>query len=147
MKQTILDEVVFILFFILYNITCRHTIVFYGKDNKYRAFQTSKLHLSACNCNIWTFSVVFFKNFNTSAVVHQKHFNSICVLLILIIFCFQQNRYVFNVIVTSWTWFVYCISWNFDYISTVFEEIKHFCSRAPEKYFSRLLKLIKHKYC
>jgi hypothetical protein len=27
--------------------------------------------------------------------------------------CFQQNRYVFDVIVTSWASFVFCISWNF----------------------------------
>jgi hypothetical protein len=40
--------------------------------------------------------------------------------------CFQQNRYVFDVIVTSWALFVFCISWNFARdISTVFEEIKH----------------------
>ena len=40
--------------------------------------------------------------------------------------CFQQNRYVFDVIVTSWVLFVFCISWNFARdISTVFEEIKH----------------------
>jgi hypothetical protein len=33
------------------------------------------------------------------------------------------------------------ISWNFARdISTVFEEIKHRRSRAPEKYFTRLLK-------
>ena len=37
--------------------------------------------------------------------------------------------------------FVFCISWNFARdISTVFEEIKHLRSRAPEKYFARLLK-------
>jgi hypothetical protein len=40
--------------------------------------------------------------------------------------CFQQNRYVFEVIVTSWALFVFCISWNFARdIWTVFEEIKH----------------------
>jgi hypothetical protein len=27
--------------------------------------------------------------------------------------CFQQNRYVFDVIGTSWALFVFCISWNF----------------------------------
>ena len=55
--------------------------------------------------------------------------------------CFQQNRYVFDVIVTLWVLFVFCISWNFARdISTVFEGIKHFHSRAPEKYFTRLLK-------
>ena len=55
--------------------------------------------------------------------------------------CFQQNRYVFDVIVTSWALFVFCISWNFARdIWTVFEEIKHLRSRAPEKYFTRLLK-------
>jgi hypothetical protein len=31
-KQTILDEVVFILFLCYITVTCRHTIVFYGKD-------------------------------------------------------------------------------------------------------------------
>jgi hypothetical protein len=37
--------------------------------------------------------------------------------------------------------FVFCISWNFARdISTIFEEIKHLRSRAPEKYFTRLLK-------
>jgi hypothetical protein len=30
-KQTILDEVVFILFLCYITVTCRHTIVFYGK--------------------------------------------------------------------------------------------------------------------
>ena len=55
--------------------------------------------------------------------------------------CFQQNRYVFDVIVTSWALFIFCISWNFvGDISTFFEEIKHLRSRAPEKYFPRLLK-------
>jgi hypothetical protein len=52
--------------------------------------------------------------------------------------CFQQNRYVFDVIVTSWALFVFCISGNFARdIWTVFEEIKHLRSRAPEKYFTR----------
>ena len=55
--------------------------------------------------------------------------------------CFQQTRYVFDVIVTSWALFVFCISWNFSRdIWTVFEEIKHLRSRAPEKYVTRLLK-------
>jgi hypothetical protein len=52
------------------------------------------------------------------------------------------NRYVFDVSVTSWALFVFWISWNFARdISTVFEDIKHLRSRAPEKYFTRLLKL------
>jgi hypothetical protein len=46
--------------------------------------------------------------------------------------CFQQNRYVVDVIVTSWTSFMYCISLNFVDISTVFEEIKHLHSRGPK---------------
>ena len=55
--------------------------------------------------------------------------------------CFQQNRYVFNVIVTSWALFVFCISWNSARdIWTVFKEIKHLRSRASDKYFTRLLK-------
>jgi hypothetical protein len=61
--------------------------------------------------------------------------------------CFQQNWYVVDVIVTSWTSIIYCISFNFADISTVFEEIKHPRSRALKTYFNRLLKLIKHKYC
>ena len=46
--------------------------------------------------------------------------------------CFQQTRYVFDVIVTSWALFVFCISWNFARdIWTVFEEIKHqSCTRT-----------------
>jgi hypothetical protein len=31
-KKTILDEVVFILFLSNITVTCRHTIVFHGKD-------------------------------------------------------------------------------------------------------------------
>ena len=48
--------------------------------------------------------------------------------------CFQQNRYVFDVIVTSsGALFVFSISWNFVRdISTVFEGIKHLRSRAPD---------------
>ena len=58
--------------------------------------------------------------------------------------CFQQNRYVFDVIVTSWALFVFCISWNYARdIWTVFEEIKHLRSRAPEKYFTRFIKINK----
>ena len=60
--------------------------------------------------------------------------------------CFQQNRYIFDVIGASCTSFIFCISLNFADISTVFEEIKHLHSRAPNKYFNRLLKLMKHKY-
>jgi hypothetical protein len=50
-------------------------------------------------------------------------------------YCFSniKTRYVFDVIVTSWALFVFCISWNFARdISTVFEEIKHLRSRAPD---------------
>ena len=38
----------------------------------------------------------------------------------------------------------FCISWNFERdISTVFEEIKHLRSRAPEKYFFQIIKMNK----
>jgi 4-hydroxybenzoate polyprenyltransferase len=58
--------------------------------------------------------------------------------------CFQQNRYVFDVIVTSWALFVFCISWNFARdIWTVFEEIKHLHSRAPRKIFYQIIKINK----
>ena len=58
--------------------------------------------------------------------------------------CFQQNRYVFDVIVTSWALFVFYISWNFTRdISTVFEEIKHLRSRAPENIFYQIIKINK----
>ena len=57
--------------------------------------------------------------------------------------CFQQNRYVFDVIVTSWALFVFCISWNFARdISTVFEEIKHLRSRAPDNIY-KIIKINK----
>jgi hypothetical protein len=47
-----------------------------------------------------------------------------------------KNLYVFDVIVTSWALFFFCISWNFARdIWTVFEEIKHLRSRAPEKFY------------
>jgi hypothetical protein len=50
--------------------------------------------------------------------------------------CFQQNRYVFYVIVTSWALLVFCISWNFARdIWTVFEEIKHLRSRTPDNIY------------
>jgi hypothetical protein len=56
---------------------------------------------------------------------------------------FQQNRYVFDVIVTSWALFVFCISWNFAHdISTVFEEIKHLRSRAPDNIY-KIIKINK----
>ena len=57
--------------------------------------------------------------------------------------CFQQNRCVFDVIVTSWVLFVFCISWNFARdISTVFEEIKHLRSRAPDNIY-KIIKINK----
>ena len=51
--------------------------------------------------------------------------------------CFQQTRYVFDVM--SVICFLYFVEFARD-ISTVFEEIKHLRSRAPEKYLARLLK-------
>ena len=57
--------------------------------------------------------------------------------------CFQQNRYVFDVIVMSWALFVFCISWNFAHdIWTVFEEIKHLRSRAPDNIY-KIIKINK----
>ena len=56
--------------------------------------------------------------------------------------CFQQNRYVFDVIVTSWALFVFCISWNFARdIWTVFEEIKH--QSCTRKIFYQIIKINK----
>ena len=56
---------------------------------------------------------------------------------------FQQNRYVFDVIVTSWALFVFCISWNFARdIWTVFEEIKHLRSRALDNIY-KIIKINK----
>ena len=58
--------------------------------------------------------------------------------------CFQQNRYVFDVIVTSWALFVFCISWNFARdIWTVFEKLKHLRSRALEKIFYQIIEINK----
>ena len=56
--------------------------------------------------------------------------------------CFQQTRYVFDVIVTSWALFVFCISWNFARdIWTVFEEIKH--QSCTRKIFYQIIKINK----
>ena len=56
--------------------------------------------------------------------------------------CFQQNRYVFDVIVTSWALFVFCISWNYARdIWTVFEEIKH--QSCTRKIFYQIIKINK----
>ena len=58
--------------------------------------------------------------------------------------CFQQNRYEFDVIVTSWALFDFCISWNFTHdISMVFEEIKILRSREPENIFYQIIKINK----
>ena len=58
--------------------------------------------------------------------------------------CFQQTRYVFDFIVTSWALFVFCISWNFSRDNwTVFEEIKHLRSRVPEKICYQIIKINK----
>ena len=56
--------------------------------------------------------------------------------------CFQQTRYVFDVIVTSWALFVFCISWNYARdIWTVFEEIKH--QSCTRKIFYQIIKINK----
>jgi hypothetical protein len=65
--------------------------------------------------------------------------NSSCVLFYKLLHtfdiktCFQQNRYAFDVMVTSWASFIYYISLNFADISTICEEIKHLRSRATNK--------------
>ena len=59
-----------------------------------------------------------------SCVLYYRHHNFYAKT------CFQQNRYVFDVIVTSWALFVFCI----------FEEIKHLRSRAP---FYQIIKINK----
>jgi hypothetical protein len=54
--------------------------------------------------------------------------------------CFQQNRYLFDIIVTSWALLVFCISWNFARdIWTVFEEIKH--QSCTRKIFYQIIKI------
>ena len=60
--------------------------------------------------------------------------------------CFQQNRYVFDVIVTSWTSCIYYMSMNFADISTLLKKLIT-SAVMHQKYYSRLLELIKHKYC
>jgi hypothetical protein len=55
---------------------------------------------------------------------------------------FQQTRYVFDDILTSWALFVFCISWNFARdIWTVFEEIKH--QSCTKKIFYQIIKINK----
>jgi hypothetical protein len=61
-----------------FTVTCRHTIVFYGKGC-FSNIKTSSKRLEYLN--IFT---SFFKKFNTSWN-QKKYFNSICVLFILII--------------------------------------------------------------
>ena len=58
--------------------------------------------------------------------------------------CFQQNGYVFDVIVTSWALFVFCISWNFARdIWTVFEEITPPPHSYTRKIFYQIIKINK----
>ena len=57
--------------------------------------------------------------------------------------CFQQNRYVFDVIVTSWASIIYYISLNFANISTLFDEIKHLRSRAPNTILYHIIRINK----
>jgi hypothetical protein len=87
--------VYFIFILHLYiTVTFRHTIVFYGKDC-FSNIKTSSKRLEYLN-------------------IYYRHHN------FYVKTCFQQNRYVFDVIVTSWVLFVFCISWNFARdISTV----------------------------
>jgi hypothetical protein len=81
-------------------VTCRHTIVFYGKDC-FSKIKTSSKRLEYFNI-WWSLSYRRHHTFDVKT-------------------CFQQNRYVFDVIVTSWVLFVFCISWNFARdISTVY---------------------------
>jgi hypothetical protein len=50
-------------------------------------------------------------------------------------------KFAYITIKLAWALFLFCISLNFARaILTVFEEIKHVRSRAPEKCFTRLLK-------
>jgi uncharacterized membrane protein len=145
---TIQHILVFILFLCYITVTCRHTIVFTANI----ASQTSKLHLSACN--IWTFSRRFSRNLTPRA--SKKYFNSTgsCVLFFYrqhhtfdVKTCFQQNRYAFDVIVTSWALFVFCISWNFPRdislsawnIWTFFRRFsRNLTPRAPKKYLDSI---------
>jgi hypothetical protein len=115
------------------------------------ASQTSKRHLSAFN--IWKFSRRFSRNLtprapsNTLTVVFlfYRRYHTFDVKT-----CFQQNRYVFDIIVTSWALFVFCVSWNFARdISTVFEEIKHLVV-VHQTIFYQIIKINKTlllKYC
>ena len=59
-------------------VTCRHTIVFYGKDF------FSNIKMSSKRLEYLNIFPSFFKKFNTSWN-QKKYFNSICVLFILII--------------------------------------------------------------
>jgi hypothetical protein len=89
-------------------VTCRHTIVFYGKDC-FSNIETSSKRLEYLNIfpsffylrtyliKIWF--VLYYRRDHTFDVKT----------------CLQQNRYVFDVIVTSWALFVFCrhlSAWN-----------------------------------
>jgi hypothetical protein len=57
--------------------------------------------------------------------------------------CFQQNRYVFNVIVTSWALFVFCISWIFPAICWRFSKKLSTSVVVHQKIFYQIIKINK----
>ena len=66
--------------------------------------------------------------------------------IILLMLKLASNK-IDTYLTSSWRhqrYWVFCISWNFTHdISTVFEEIKHLRSRAPENIFYQIIKIDK----
>jgi hypothetical protein len=59
--------------------------------------------------------------------------------------CFQQNRYVFDVIVTSWALFVFCILWNFASDISTFSKKLSTSVVVHQKIFSKVIKINKRQ--
>ena len=57
--------------------------------------------------------------------------------------CFQQNRYVFDAIVTSWALFVFCISWNFVRDISTFSKKLSTSVVVHQKIFYQIIKIDK----
>ena len=57
--------------------------------------------------------------------------------------CFQQNRYVFDVVVTSWALFVFCISWILPAICWRFSKKLSTSVVVHQKIFYQIIKINK----
>jgi hypothetical protein len=106
---------------------------------RFDIWETEHLEKGACNWNVraicWIVPQKYLLLLDQTILLHFR--SSIDRPLNLPEHPGSNNYFsAFDVIVTSWTLFVFCISWNLaSDISTVFEDIKHLRSRAPEHIF------------